>query len=336
MKKLLCIILIHAFFIGKSQNLVPNWSFEDTIKCIQHDGQFIGYVSNWTGQSTSGGLSYFTSHCSGVGYDAGVPYNIVGFQYALTGVSYAGIYSYINDTVTDTSYHDTRNYLEVMLVTPLKSLVKYYATFYVNCANTNNYSCSDMGAYLSDSALVFSVYDRPKYKLTPQITNSSVLDTLKDTLNWIKISGTYIANGGEQYIIIGNFKPDSLSHIRYLGNRGNPGAYYYVDDVIVTTDSNYADSVMAVNELRTKSEEVSVYPNPGNGVFTVSIKNEKLKIKNLVEVYNMLGEKVYSNPFITQNSKFKIDITGNPAGVYLYRITDEEGNLVSTGKLIID
>jgi len=32
---------------------------------------------------------------------------------------------------------------------------------------------------------------------------------ITDTLNWIKISGIYAANGGEDHIIIGNFYDDA-------------------------------------------------------------------------------------------------------------------------------
>jgi len=79
---------------------------------------------------------------------------------------------------------------------------------------------------------------------------------------------------------------------------------------------------------------VTVYPNPSNGVFAIGIKNYELGITNSVEVYNMLGEKVYSQ-FLIPNSSFLIDLSSQPNGIYLYRIIATSGELIGEGKLVI-
>jgi hypothetical protein len=55
-----------------------------------------------------------------------------------------------------------------------------------------------------------------------------------------------------------------------------------------------------------------------------------------VEVYNVLGEKVYSNYQITKSSNYQIDLSSQPNGVYLYRVIAEDGNLAGEGKLVIE
>jgi hypothetical protein len=96
-----------------------------------------------------------------------------------------------------------------------------------------------------------------------------------------------------------------------------------------------------VNELTTNSGEVRVYPNPSNGVFTVAIKNYELKITSVVEVYDMLGEKVLTaslNPSEGGTSNTVITLPFGEgqggAGIYLYRVISETGQLIGTGKLI--
>jgi len=88
--------------------------------------------------------------------------------------------------------------------------------------------------------------------------------------------------------------------------------------------------IVGINEIK-ETKTITVYPNPSNGLFT--IKELGIRDKEQVEVYNMLGEKIYYEPIIS-NSQFVIDLSSQASGVYLYRITNMDGSLVSTGKLI--
>jgi len=96
-----------------------------------------------------------------------------------------------------------------------------------------------------------------------------------------------------------------------------------------------------VNEVNAEGEKVKVFPNPNNGRFTIEVNSEKLKGNNVTEIYNSLGQKVYSSSLIPDsyrdhNSSFIIDLNGQSAGVYLYRITSENGDAISSGKFIIE
>jgi hypothetical protein len=341
---------ISLCFFSKAQNLVPNYSFENIIQCPQNCNQFINYVSDWSGQGENYGLSYFTSQCPGdTGKGSGatsssgsVPYNAdYGFQYAHTGVSYAGISPFVTGFPADsiypygnTSYKNSREYLETILSDSLIAGVKYYVTFFTNLHNSSEFACSDVGAYFSNSYVALNNSSLPELlQYTPQVANNPKKQELIDTLNWMKVSGSFIAKGGEKYIVIGNFKNDSLSSIRYVGYSGTGSAYYYIDDVIVSADSNYADSLAAIGELKIKNKELKIYPNPSNGNFSVEIKNYELCITNTVEVYNMLGQSIYKKQI--NNTTTEIDISNEPKGIYLYRVTSDKGDAVGSGKLII-
>ena len=80
-------------------------------------------------------------------------------------------------------------------------------------------------------------------------------------------------------------------------------------------------------------DNINLYPNPNNGQFTVSIANYEVGITNNVEIYNMLGQKVYSQSNI-HNPTFNINISSEPNGIYLIRILDKDGNLVSQKKVV--
>jgi len=54
---------------------------------------------------------------------------------------------------------------------------------------------------------------------------------------WVKISGSYIADGTENYMTIGNFKSNNTTSILKTGNNLKEVSYYYVDMVILKQES---------------------------------------------------------------------------------------------------
>ena len=324
--------LFMVFVFPKAQNLVPNGSFEDTLKCTNGYGNFLGYVTSWGGGG--GGLSYFTSQCA-IGQQFEVPQNELGYQYAHSGVSYAGIYTYI-DSLYSPSNANGRAYLQTALTTSLKASVKYYVTFFVSLADSFKYACNDIEAYLSDSALKYPPPGYSKPYIQPQIENDTS-NHLTDKVNWMKVSGSFIAVGGEKYIIIGNFKDDAHSDTVFVNSSAHKeniwtAAYYFIDDVIVSADSNYADSLFTATQTINKPKEiVQIFPNPTTGIFNIQLLG--VSGKSSVEVYNMLGKEVESEKLKVESTE--IDLSNQPAGIYLYRIISEKGELVGSGKVIV-
>jgi hypothetical protein len=74
-------------------------------------------------------------------------------------------------------------------------------------------------------------------------------------------------------------------------------------------------------------------PNPSNGIFTMVETRHALSPR--MEVYNVLGEQIYSASFTVHNSPFTIDLSSQPNGVYFYRVVAEDGGLIGEGKLVV-
>ena len=68
------------------------------------------------------------------------------------------------------------------------------------------------------------------------------------------------------------------------------------------------------------AEELLVYPNPNNGSFKVELKNVETDGVSNLHIYDNKGILVFSQKFFEE---FDIDISNNPAGVYLLRIIGE-------------
>lgn len=77
------------------------------------------------------------------------------------------------------------------------------------------------------------------------------------------------------------------------------------------------------NDLVTK-----VYPNPFQEKVTV-----KYNGTDLIEFYNIVGEKVKSVPLAGMDSKLDVDFDDMPAGVYFFR-TYKDGVIIETRKIV--
>lgn len=95
-------------------------------------------------------------------------------------------------------------------------------------------------------------------------------------------------------------------------------------------------SNLGINRI-TENADYTLYPNPNNGVFTIQMMPDTLlMLHSEIQIYNILGEKIYSTSFVIHNSPFTINLTGQPSGVYLYRLSDDSGNLLGMGKFVIE
>lgn len=83
---------------------------------------------------------------------------------------------------------------------------------------------------------------------------------------------------------------------------------------------------------------MSVYPNPGNGVFTFMYTNEEAVDQNAVfEIADMAGRILYAEDLTIVNGQVKADMNLTSvlnSGVYLVRLNTEQGSVVS--KLIVE
>ena len=224
----IAVILAGAIdFVSAQNNLVINPSFEAIYSCPNNPSQ-IDTAIGWGILLNGGGSTPdLYAVCCTQPYACGVPSHpgIGGFQYPHAGNNYAGIgvahYNIPNIC---------REYIQSKLISRLKTGDTYCVKFYVSLSNLQQAYIKTLGAYFDDGSVSAPI----PYGLatgTPQVYNSS--QPLNDTLNWMKIEGSFVAAGIEEYITLGNFFPDSLSGIGFFGTPSIWTSYYYIDDVSV-------------------------------------------------------------------------------------------------------
>jgi hypothetical protein len=149
-----------------------------------------------------------------------------GTQTPHSGNAYTQLITYVGTT----SNLNFREYVQAQLTSPLVSGTQYIVSFWVSKCDNTQWAAKDLGALLTTTAISSSNYANFPY--VPQVQNTGGI--LTNTTNWVQISGIYTANGGEQYITIGNFKNQSATTKQHVQNTGHDNAGYYIDDVSVT------------------------------------------------------------------------------------------------------
>lgn len=182
----------------KIGNYVSNGSFEEVVQ-----GSLPPIVKSW---SAIDSLSYFGKLLTKNLPPYNVPLNSFGYQWPRNGNNYL-IHAvfYIDGPVR------TRGYPRNKLKEPLISGVNYCVKMNLCLSNNSTHATDDIGIYFTDSSLdTITKCNIPLTYLMPQINNLNG-NYINDTLNWITVSGTFIATGLEENMVIGNFKSDSLT-----------------------------------------------------------------------------------------------------------------------------
>jgi len=216
--RIVLILLVFCFKCSGQTNLVVNPSFELIDTCPYSQDQ-LHFAQPWFKPTPSTPDLYNTC---GSAVSCSVPSNWTGWQQPRTGNGYAGFAAY--------GCLDCREYISAPLSDSLKFGHNYCVEFYVSLADASYWANNRIGLYISNFA---PINDGQIDTITalPQFfadTNQLFLDTI----NWVKVSGTYSAIGGEKYITIGNFFADNQTAT--IGNMGSfMWCYYYIDDVAV-------------------------------------------------------------------------------------------------------
>jgi gliding motility-associated-like protein len=175
------------------------------------------------------------------------------------------INSFLIDTIVDGISYDTLDnsiiysmYPETKLLDPLIAGQQYFFSMYVGATKITDFQNANdcylgiykfipnIGVYFSTDK--FLEYGSRRIHLTPQL-NFTLWDVPENIFTYVKLSGVYMAQGGEQYLTVGNFNYFSdfnMSHVlpdfgfdgSLLELTVNYNAYQlFIDDLTLTSDT---------------------------------------------------------------------------------------------------
>ena len=318
-------LLIVGYYLGVSQNsnLIKNSSFEKHAIQIDCNGGFdvagvptnYHIVDNWY---TFNSPDYFNAICSVGWYN--VPFSRFGNAFSKHGNAYAGAYLY-----KKTSPNDIKEYVYQNLAAPLKQDSIYCLSFFSTRAGRTPFSIKTLGAYFSIN--IPTTTATGYISATPQVVNTSIF--LTDTVNWIEVQGCFTAQGGEQYITIGNFNSNAntdtlrIQSTNPLTGTGTDVAYYYIDSVSLWKN-NFPTTIKEFS----KDDGFLLYPNPTEGKLKLISQHLKEKESCMIKITDMLGREVKQ-----LNFEEEIDITDLENGIYFVAIL-QNGKTLGVKKII--
>lgn len=209
-----------------AQNLVPNPGFENYDAACYPPAPW-WTISNWYYEL--GGCVeepwYFHPCFNGtISYDQGVPWNI-GYQLPHSGDAYGGVWTFQSGV-------EHYSFLEVELTQPLQAGVEYCCGFWAARLNDTDVLTDSLHLYFSpvEGLNVCTGGDSLWYEQSS--TTFSLIGV--DTADWEYVESSFIAQGGERYMVLGNFHtndeidtttlPDPLFELQAI-------SFYYLDDI---------------------------------------------------------------------------------------------------------
>ncbi|GIV26302.1 MAG: hypothetical protein KatS3mg027_0116 [Bacteroidia bacterium] len=209
-------------------------------------------------------FSPFYTGCIFPTLSVNVPQNIMGYQPSKDGNFYVGMLLFV-DTIAFPQLNGF--YTEAIkgkLVSPLLPNHVYEFTLYWSLANGCHSASNQLQVYFTpyevqwtyhlDSIPYFFPYNYPS-----QVSWDST-QYMTDTLNWVKMSGCFIAQGGEKHINIGKFRRsnpttfiqmmgDNTFYCRSSCNEDNLFyAYYFMDDLSLYDRGYYSGSARCIKD----------------------------------------------------------------------------------------
>lgn len=311
-----------------AQNLVPNPSFEKFVTCPSGTTEPLRSSGNWYRytHATPDYLSQCTGNKSEVGY---TPKNKFGYQVALNGTAYAGIYTYHGY-----SSWEYREYAATP-IQPLTIGTKYCMAISVSLVDSASYASDGLGVYFFDKApdsiLYFplnALYEKC-LSVKPQISYQSY-GIISDRINWVRLISSFTADSTYDHLVIGCFNDDAHIKLTYYPNICSPSswmyknAYYYVDSVVLTKlsiSSNYPSIKTCagdtVNVPYTLSGEFNI-----SNIFMVQLSNSTGSFVNPVTIgtvnSNVAGSIKCAVPFnLAAGNQYRIRILSTDIPIHL-------------------
>lgn len=306
----------------RAQNLVPNWSFEEISSCPHEQGD-IEKAIGWF--AFRGEFSCDLYHVCGHPDSCGVPVNMIGEQLPASGQAYAGIHTFSADDGWPWYY---REWIGAQLTTPLVVGATYYASLKINLTLGwgTGVPLTERCRFANDhTGLLFTTSQWLQVDFDPVPGFAQVFGTevVEDTVGWTVISGSFVADSAYQYVVVGNFFSDEETSWSLMDPNGTGYmAYYYIDDVCVSSDPQYC-AIASGLAIRPR-QAFRVWSDLSSGTLHAA-GLQGLGVRH-ISVVDALGRAVAPSMAVPGSDTWSVAVSTWASGAYIVVAELDDGN----------
>ena len=258
-------------------NLVPNPSFEDTVDCeVSTQCSLLKAVGWYNPNTATPDVWDFdqSRYCGNPIDTSSSSSQSTGFEWPSDGIRHAGFLCWFGP---GSSF--SKDYLGAQLIQTMVAGQAYRVAFKCSRMDHYKYAIDGISVYFG-STMVQENHPNHLTSVTPQLHLSDPNSPfLVQSDGWLQLADTFVAVGGEQWMVMGSFDPPSLVN----GTVVNPNsfydyAYYMVDEV----------EVVAIGEVNAV-EEIQAWFGAG-GQLWLNANGVPLE---RVALYDALGREVF-------------------------------------------
>jgi len=317
-------LIMKCWFLGvcsiaNAQELVSNGSFNYPDTCsygtVSPPIELVPWFRHF-------GSVDFLHPCFPSGYS--VPQSAWGGGESFAGEGYTGLIN-VNTTFLG------REFLATELFSNLSQGISYHVEFYVSLMDSAWYASRNIGACFSENMPPSDL--QGLLALEPQVRYEGI-EFLTDKQGWMKVEGSFTAQGGERYLTIGNFDTDAETDTLFVEGGGafrpdQPDffklAYYYIDGVSVIPDSIY----LGTGDIETEQASLNLYPNPAKETVTIEIESKQ---PGQLQLFDATGRLIFEKRLISNREE--IGVGHLPRGVYV-AVLVKEGVITARRKVLL-
>lgn len=217
---------------AQAPDLVPNGGFEQVTK----EPKTFDQLSSATGWSnvTIGFSEVFDKGAPA--RTVGIPENEYGRMDPQEGERYAGFFAWKDDQrgtlrgddPFEAGWNVYSEYPTIELSAPLTAGHTYAVSFFVALSGNSDRAVSGIGVHVSPLPLKYN--NRKFMQERPQVSADGIL---AEKGKWVEISGSFVADGDERYLVLGTFPMASFGTRKVVEGPDNQYAYYYIDHVVL-------------------------------------------------------------------------------------------------------
>ncbi len=298
LKALLLSLTLALAVMATAQNLVVNGSFEDTVNCEVPTQCTLLKAEHWYNPNLATPDLFDADLDRLCGY-AMNPNQPTTFMEPQEGSRLAGAYLWDGPTGSI-----ARDYLMTKLVDALDPGLAYVVSLWYARRRPHKYAVDHIGIWIGHDSLFETTVGR--LDVEPQVKLRDPYNTyLVNGDAWTQLTDTFVAVGGERWLVIGNFDhQDSVEWIVAdpLGIYGT--SYYYIDQIQLSPLEG-----LSVNTIQP-------FVTWWNG-YGMEFQWDKLQGPVFVELFDAMGRHLRQDVVYAMDGHGAFAVGYLPAGIYM-------------------